>query len=284
MKSPHVLISASAGSGKTYRLVHHFLGIIHDALLAPGRDRQPDVVDRILAATFTRAAAGEITERILKRLAEAMLKPDVRGELSNELACGDLSAEQVGVMLFAVVTKLHRLRVGTLDSFLIRSAQAFATELGLPADWTILNDAQDKAVALGAIDRLLTDAADDAEQFSMMVDLLIGLHGDRLPLQVRHRLMKHLRETQPALIAGPPQAWEVIAPRREDLLDSPELIQRANELCRLAEPHIPRTQKGTLYTGWVSAIGAVAQIVRDEDWTAIFKAGINQNLATASPE
>ncbi len=57
--TPHELIRASAGSGKTYQLTSRYL-----ALLAA------DVpADRILATTFTRKAAGEILGRVLLRLA-----------------------------------------------------------------------------------------------------------------------------------------------------------------------------------------------------------------------
>ena len=53
--SPHVLIAASAGSGKTYQLANRYLNLLV-------RGESPD---RILATTFTRKAAAEILERIL---------------------------------------------------------------------------------------------------------------------------------------------------------------------------------------------------------------------------
>ena len=62
---PNVVIRASAGTGKTYRLSSRFLG-----LLAAG-----EPVDGVLATTFTRKAAGEILGRVLLRLAEATSAP-----------------------------------------------------------------------------------------------------------------------------------------------------------------------------------------------------------------
>ena len=56
-----VAILASAGSGKTYVLTSRFLALLL-AGVAP---------DRILAVTFTRAAAREILERLFQRLGEA---------------------------------------------------------------------------------------------------------------------------------------------------------------------------------------------------------------------
>ena len=58
----HKRILASAGSGKTFQLTNRYLTLI-GAGAKPGS---------ILASTFTRAAAGEIRNRILMRLAEAV--------------------------------------------------------------------------------------------------------------------------------------------------------------------------------------------------------------------
>ena len=62
----HRVILASAGSGKTYRLVLWYLKLLH-AGCAP---------ETILATTFTRKAAGEILSRILLRLAQAARDPN----------------------------------------------------------------------------------------------------------------------------------------------------------------------------------------------------------------
>ena len=51
----HVVIRASAGTGKTYQLSNRFIG-----LLAAGVPPE-----QILATTFTRKAAGEILDRVL---------------------------------------------------------------------------------------------------------------------------------------------------------------------------------------------------------------------------
>ena len=59
-RNPSVLVSAAAGSGKTAVLVERVLSLLREG----GR------IDRMLIVTFTRAAAGEMRERIGRRLEE----------------------------------------------------------------------------------------------------------------------------------------------------------------------------------------------------------------------
>src|SRR5260221_8589435 len=267
MIAPRVLISASAGSGKTYKLVHHFLGVMYDGLLAPNRDRQPQVAERILTATFTRSAAGEIIDRILGVIANAMLDPKKRQELCTELGAADLGEKDCASLLRSLVTALHRLRVCTLDSFLVRSAQAFSTELGLPARWTILDDAADQSACLEAVDQILTEKSGNPADFAQMLDLIIMLNQQRLPLQVRDRLVTHLKGAEPALSAGPPEAWEAIAPDPDDLLGDADLAHFVANFSIAAEPFIPKTAKTNKPNGnWVNAIVNVAEAVHNRAW------------------
>ena len=67
------LISASAGTGKTYQLALRFV-----ALLCLGVDAAS-----IVALTFTRKAAGEFRDRILSRLAEGAESPDKANALAE---------------------------------------------------------------------------------------------------------------------------------------------------------------------------------------------------------
>ena len=76
------MIRASAGSGKTYRLVNRYI-----RLLLMGQ-----APERIIALTFTRKAAGEFFEGILKRLAEAVANEAQREKLSKDIGLPELTA------------------------------------------------------------------------------------------------------------------------------------------------------------------------------------------------
>ncbi len=283
MIDPHVLISASAGSGKTYRLVHHFLGILHEALIAEGRERQPDVVERTLAATFTRAAAGEIIDRILKRIAGASIDEKERCELCAALNLKGLSAEQCEMMLQALVARLNRLRIGTLDSFLVRSAQAFSTELGLPDRWSILDDSGDYNASLEAVDEMLEAKSGDANEFKAMVDLIVALHHNRYPVQIREKVVERLRSAQEAFSAGPGEAWEVIAPVEGHLLEKEALAECLKSLAAKFKPLMPQTKAGKPNANWEKALAKLIEGLGDGQWEAMLTSGLLAALSVDPP-
>ncbi|HZN32218.1 MAG TPA: UvrD-helicase domain-containing protein, partial [Pirellulaceae bacterium] len=145
-KFPHLVIRASAGTGKTHQLATRFIG-----LLAAGA-----APDQILATTFTRKAAGEILDRVLFRLAEAAADDAVRQKLAQEIG-QPLDREACRRLLVDTVRQLNRLHVGTLDSYFIRVATNFGQELGLPPGWAIGDELADAALRDDAIERLLAD-------------------------------------------------------------------------------------------------------------------------------
>lgn len=140
----HLVIRASAGTGKTHQLATRFIG-----LLAAGV--RPD---EILATTFTRKAAGEILDRVLFRLAEAAGDEARRRQLAAEIE-QPLAREDCRRLLVATVRQLHRLHVGTLDSYFIRVATSFGPELGLPPGWAIGDEQLDAAIRDDAIEQVL---------------------------------------------------------------------------------------------------------------------------------
>jgi ATP-dependent helicase/nuclease subunit A len=121
-------IRASAGTGKTYSLSIQFIGLLDAGV----------PVDQILATTFTRKAAGEITGRLFERLAKAVLDAGERATLATNLGKESLDIERCRELLLQLTRDLHRIRVGTLDSYFAQVARSYCFEMGLPPDWSII--------------------------------------------------------------------------------------------------------------------------------------------------
>jgi ATP-dependent exoDNAse (exonuclease V) beta subunit len=137
-------ISASAGTGKTWALAHRYL-----ALLAAGVPP-----DRICALTFSRKAAGEIFDAIVARL--CLSAGDGR---ERDRTAGGIVRQMPGIsppaqghdyvaLLRALLNQSHRLRIGTLDSFILGVARSFPLELGLPTDLRPMDNDGGEAHAL----------------------------------------------------------------------------------------------------------------------------------------
>ncbi len=128
---PHEMILASAGSGKTYALTNRYV-----RLLAGGAEPE-----RIVALTFTRKAAGEFFEEILKKIARAAGSDEAAKRLGEEIEVAGLGAEDFRCMLRAMVDAMPRLSLGTLDGFFARVVRSFPLELGLSGEFAIMEEA-----------------------------------------------------------------------------------------------------------------------------------------------
>src|SRR5690242_6087700 len=104
MSTRHVMMLASAGSGKTYALTSRFVQLLADG--APP--------ERIVALTFTRKAAGEFFDEILKKLAEATRDPNAAKNLADHIGRPQLRQADFLTLLRLMVDSMHRLRLGTL--------------------------------------------------------------------------------------------------------------------------------------------------------------------------
>lgn len=150
----HELISASAGSGKTFQLVRRYLH-----LLALGVEPES-----IVAMTFTRKAAGEFFSRILTRLAAL-----AAGQVDARSYFADLSppvpAEtDYAALLRRLTRRMHRLRLGTLDSFFASIATCFPLELGLSANAAVMDEAEAAQMQKQTLEALLDELHTEAEE------------------------------------------------------------------------------------------------------------------------
>lgn len=173
----HELIRASAGTGKTFALTTRYLRLLQ-------MGQQPD---DILAATFTRKAAGEILGRVLLRLAQAATNPEKLGELQEALGDTSLSCPQCMSLLVHTSRRLHRLRIGTLDSFFAKLASSFALEIGLPPGWRIVEEHEDAVLRARAIEAML-DQEDPDRLLTLVHALTRGETTRSLDREVRDKV------------------------------------------------------------------------------------------------
>ena len=125
-------LTANAGSGKTRVLTDRVARLLLKGT-AP---------ERILCLTYTKAAASEMQNRLLKRLGEWAMLPesDLRTELARlgEDAAPDLPAAR---RLFArAIEAPGGLKVQTIHSFCAGVLRRFPIEAGVPHGFTELDD------------------------------------------------------------------------------------------------------------------------------------------------
>jgi len=164
MSAPRaIVVRASAGTGKTFRLAHRYLAL----LFAGARPEE------ILATTFTRKAAGEILGRILTRLAEAARNEAARQEMLAHLAPKpqkEPSAKDCEVLLDNLLARLHAFQVRTMDSWFVHLARLHGPELGLPPAWRVLDPAEATEQAAEQASELIA-AFDEARVRDLVLDL-----------------------------------------------------------------------------------------------------------------
>tara|TARA_B110000438_G_scaffold290123_1_gene325496 strand:- start:7046 stop:10180 length:3135 start_codon:yes stop_codon:yes gene_type:complete len=145
MTIKNTLLRASAGTGKTFQLSNRYIHLILDGT-SP---------DKLLATTFTRKAAGEILDRIFKRLAAATASETEAKELSKHLKTDPISPQRFGEALIFLSRNLHRINVSTLDSYFAKLLTNHAYELSIGADWSIASSGEQAEQKQRAVMELL---------------------------------------------------------------------------------------------------------------------------------
>jgi ATP-dependent exoDNAse (exonuclease V) beta subunit len=180
------VISASAGSGKTFAVTKAYLKI----LLTNSND---DEFKRILAITFTNKAVGEMKERIIDTLilfsTEKILHSNhpMMDELQKETG---LTVRELHIRSKQVIDHiLHNyggFEISTIDSFVYRIIRTFAFELGLPNHFEVeLN--QDDLLS-EAVDRLISEADRDNPITATLVDYALEKSDDDKSFDISYDL------------------------------------------------------------------------------------------------
>jgi len=133
----HVAISASAGSGKTFQLAHRYIGLMANGV-SP---------DRIIALTFSRKAAGEIFDSVVKYLCDASSSPEQARRTGDLIGKPAFREQDFLRLLRSLLVSIHSLHISTLDSFTVGILRSFPMELGIPSAFQIMDNDSGEAKA-----------------------------------------------------------------------------------------------------------------------------------------
>ncbi len=145
-------VGANAGTGKTHVLTMRILRLLLDGV-------DPE---RILALTYTKAAAAEMSARVFARLAEWVTAPDASlkpklTDLLDRAPSGDEMLRARRLFARAIETP-GGLKVQTIHAFCERLLQRFPLEAGVPPGFAILDDLGRAALLREAVDATLSEA------------------------------------------------------------------------------------------------------------------------------
>jgi ATP-dependent exoDNAse (exonuclease V) beta subunit len=195
----HLVIRASAGSGKTFQLTNRLLANLVDTI----------PVEQIWAATFTRKAAGEILERTVSRLTDAAGSDSTARKLAQEIGRPERTITDFAGCLRTLLANLHRLRIGTLDSLFMGMAGAFPFELGLPPGWGLIEETDAAANREDALEAVLTG---DEACVKQLAELYERLSPGEAKRAVRNDLLERIESLYDAYLAVPAAGWQTVRP------------------------------------------------------------------------
>ncbi len=136
-----ILVSASAGSGKTYVMIKRLIRLILENKAG---------VDEILAVTFTNLAAAEMKEKLIRAVTEEINKPDTPKEKIEMLK------KQLSLIPTAAISTFH--------SFCNDLIKNYFYELGLDATFKIAEQAQADMLKQKAIDDLFEEKYESKDE------------------------------------------------------------------------------------------------------------------------
>ena len=220
---PLTVIEASAGTGKTFSLVTRLMTLIVNGV-------EPE---RIVALTFSRAAAGEIFNSFIERLADAAADEEGAAKESERLGVR-LCPADFAAMLRKVISHQHLSLIGTLDSFLMRIVRMMPLELGLEGEVAVLSEYRSPVERLKLVgDILRLEGNDSHAVFRDAFRLAFGTIGARSFLEGFSDFIKdwhacYRDRTRPEEWGQPDAIWGNRTPEGLDVAISDIRAEAAN--------------------------------------------------------
>lgn len=168
----NAFVAASAGTGKTHRLTSLYvlltLGLTSMGASAENERAAPILPSRILATTFSRAAASEIRariERALRAVAAGDAPPALGEVIAHRLAILGAAAPSGATVVErarAAIDDLPRAQIDTLHGVAHHLVRAHALALGVSPGASIVDEDEGREIIGAAVDGVLAAALADA--------------------------------------------------------------------------------------------------------------------------
>jgi len=182
------IISASAGSGKTYTLVFHFLKTLLSKPTA-------DTYRKMIALTFTNKAVFEMKSRILKSLKEysSLVETDKTLQMVLDLCEAlELSIAELAFRsrqaLKLILQDYAAFEVVTLDRFTHRIIRSFARDLGLSLSFEV--EIQQEQMLSQVVERIIDKAGSDKEITPLLEQFTLQKMDDHLSWDISANLFE----------------------------------------------------------------------------------------------
>ncbi len=175
------ILSASAGSGKTYQLAYKY---VRDVI------ENPTTYRSILAVTFTNKATAEMKSRILKEI--HLLASGERSNYTVRL-CDELSLDEQTIRQRArkvrslILHDYSQFSVLTIDTFFQRILRAFIKELGIDLNFAIELDSD--ALLERSTDALIEDIATNRDLKRWLTDFMHERMDDNKRWDIREGIL-----------------------------------------------------------------------------------------------
>lgn len=157
------ILSASAGSGKTYRLAYSYI----KTLLT-----EPNNYRHILAVTFTNKATDELKGRILAQL--NLLAKGEKSDFDHDLRREDYTMSEVARNAAEarnlILHDYNNFAVMTIDKFFQRVMRAFIKELGVELSFNL--ELQTDSLLEQAAERMLEEVAEDKDLYRWIMEYI----------------------------------------------------------------------------------------------------------------
>ncbi|MDO4790402.1 MAG: UvrD-helicase domain-containing protein [Porphyromonas sp.] len=245
------IYTASAGSGKTFRLTLEYIKLIL-------KESYPKAFKQILAVTFTTKATGEMKDRILRELHTLTHTPDsssLMDSLTEELKLApEVIQSRAKSALEAILDGYGDFRVQTIDSFFQEIVRSFVIEIDVMNNYEVEIDTE--VVQKKAMENLF-GSLDDEEN-----NVVLGWIGSMLKESLQEdqivSIPTKLSQLAPLLFSE--EYAEIFADKEDSF--SPEKIKETKKiLTAFAKENIERYTAPLTY---VSEILESAGIRREE--------------------